>query len=86
MNSKSVSVYEFDFLNSLQNLFSVKFKITESLKLSYINFVKYLNICLYCIFFDWDSLHARLNSHYKAWSHKKKKHKKIKIKTYRKSV
>ena len=51
MNSKSVSVYEFDFLNSLQNLFSVKFKITESLKLSYINFVKYLNICLYCIFF-----------------------------------
>ena len=32
----------------------------------------------------WDSLHARLNSHYKAWSYKKKKHKKIKV--YRKSV
>ena len=31
-----------------------------------------------------DSLHARLNSHYKAWNCKKKKHKKIK--TYRKSV
>ena len=29
-------------------------------------------------FFNWDSLHARLNSHYKAWSYKKKKHKKIK--------
>ena len=23
-------------------------------------------------YFDWDSLHARLNSHYKAWSYKKK--------------
>ena len=30
------------------------------------------------IFFDWDSLHARLNSHCKAWSYKKKKHKSIK--------
>ena len=27
-------------------------------------------------FFNWDSLHARLNSHYEAWSYKKKKHKK----------
>ena len=27
--------------------------------------------------FNCDSLHARLNSHYKAWSYKKKKHKKI---------
>ena len=26
-------------------------------------------------FFNWNSLHARLNSHYKAWSYKKKKHK-----------
>ena len=30
-----------------------------------------------------DSLHARLNSHYKEWSYKKKKHKRIK--THRKS-
>ena len=30
------------------------------------------------IFLNWDSLHARLNSHYKVWSYKKKKHKKIK--------
>ena len=36
------------------------------------------------VFFNWDLLHARLNSHYKAWSYKKKKHKKIKA--YRKSV
>ena len=28
--------------------------------------------------FNWDSLNARLNSYYKAWSDKKKKHKKIK--------
>ena len=34
-------------------------------------------------FFYWDSLHASLNSHYKAWGYKKKKHKKIKA--YRKS-
>ena len=30
----------------------------------------------YYYFFNWDSLHARLNSHYEAWSYKKKKHKK----------
>ena len=35
-------------------------------------------------FLNWDSLHARLNSHYKAWSYKKKKHKKIKA--HKKSV
>ena len=35
-------------------------------------------------FFDRDSLHARLNSHYKAWSSKKKKHKKAE--SYRTSV
>ena len=35
-------------------------------------------------FFDWDSLHARLNSRYEAWSYNKKKHKKIKA--CRKSV
>ena len=29
-------------------------------------------------FFNWDSLHARLNSHYEAWRYKKEKHKKIK--------
>ena len=33
---------------------------------------------------NWDSLHARLNSHHEAWSYKKKKNKKIKA--YKKSV
>ena len=36
------------------------------------------------LFFNWDSFHARLNSHYKAWNYKKKKHKKIKA--YSKSL
>ena len=33
---------------------------------------------------NWHSLHVRLNTHYEAWSYKKKKHKKVKA--YRKSV
>ena len=28
------------------------------------------------LFLNWDSIYARLNSHYKAWNYKKKKHKK----------
>ena len=35
-------------------------------------------------FFDWNSLHAKLNIYYKAWSYKKRKHKKIKA--YMKSL
>ena len=35
-------------------------------------------------FLNWDSLHARLNNHYEAFSYKKKKHKKIKA--YKKPV
>ena len=31
------------------------------------------------IFLNWDSLHARLNSHYKAWSYNEKKQKKKKL-------
>ena len=39
-----------------------------------------------CLIFlkNCDSLHARLNSHYEAWSYKKKKHNKITA--YRKSI
>ena len=36
------------------------------------------------VFFNWDSAHARLKSHYEAWSYKKKKNKKIRA--HRKSV
>ena len=35
-------------------------------------------------YYNWDSFHARLNSHYKTWSYNKKKHKMINAK--RKSV
>ena len=35
-------------------------------------------------FFNWDSLHAKVNTHYEAWNYKKKKHKKIKA--YMKSL
>ena len=37
-------------------------------------------------FFTWDSLHARLSSHYKTWSYKKKKHKKITGNLFRKNL
>ena len=36
------------------------------------------------LFFHWNSLHAKLKSHCKSWSYKKKKYKKIRA--YRKSV
>ena len=44
-----------------------------------------LPVCEKLVFLkNWDSLHARLNSHYKAQSYKKKMHKKITA--YKKSV
>ena len=46
-------------------------------------FLLYINEIPSDFFFNWDSLHARLNSHYKAWSYKKSTKK---ITGYRKSV
>ena len=43
-----------------------------------------LTLYLFIYFFNWDSLHARLNSHYEAWSYKKGSTEKIT--GYRKSV
>ena len=41
-----------------------------------------MNSYQYSYFFlNSDLLHANLNSHYKVWSYKKKKHKKIKAKS-----
>ena len=54
------------FLNILFNRFCPMEKSVVTPHIAYINF-----------FFDWDSLHARLNSHYKAWSYKKGSTKKI---------
>ena len=45
-------------------------------KISYLN-LTYISSLVLSFLFTWDSLHARLNSLYKAWSYKKKKHKKI---------
>ena len=45
-------------------------------KLAFVVWAKFVSF--FCFLFNWDSFHARLNSHYKTWSHKKKKHKKIK--------
>ena len=41
------------------------------------------NLKNWLFFFNWYSLHAKLNSYYEAWKYKKKKHKKIK--THKKS-
>ena len=46
--------------------------------------IKWKTHIFFIFFFNWDSLHARLISHYKTWSYKNKKYKKIKV--YRKSV
>ena len=40
--------------------------------------------CTKKFFCSWDSLHGRLDSHYRVWSYMKKKHKKIKA--YQKSI
>ena len=50
---------------------------TTSRHLSFSSFIMTSNIYIFVIF-NWDSFHARLNSHYKTWSYKKKKHKNIK--------
>ena len=56
----------------------------STLNFRYQNVKKQAISSLCYFFFNWDSLHPRLNSHYKAWSYKKKKDKKIKA--YRKSL
>ena len=42
------------------------------------------SIFFFFFFINWYSLHARLNSHYEAWSYKKRKHKNVKA--YRISI
>ena len=68
----SQSQYLF-FLSFSFFLLLISFMQKISLKLQKIHFLK-----------NWDSLHAKLNSHYKAWSYRKRKHKKIKA--YRQSL
>ena len=63
-----------------------RYKVINEIKIKNLAFFYTINsfkLALY-LFFNWDSLHGRLNNHYKAWSYNKKKHKKIKA--YRKSL
>ena len=48
------------------------------------SYVEIVALSFFESFLNWNSLHARLNGRYKAWSYKKKKHKNIKI--YRESL
>ena len=66
------------------HLIQKKNKVTIFAIVTQYNIQTYISVLFFCFFFNCDSLHSRLNSHYEAWSYKKKKH--IKIKTYRKSV
>ena len=50
----------------------------------FMNYSRVVSILFSRVFLNWDSLHARLNSYYEAWSYKKKKHKKIRA--HRKSA
>ena len=82
---------EFNFLKIYSNSFSIKVIHINSIcqlnegQVSSISYsCRSFLLLLFFLFFNWDLLHARLNSHCKAWSYKKRKHKKIK--TYRKSV
>ena len=54
------------------NVFVFTF-ITQQFKQNDVLHIKYL---VQKVFFNWDSLHSRLNSHYEGWSYKKMKHKK----------
>ena len=58
-------LYLFEWSGSLARKDSAKFE-KKSLKTCDLVFMSYLND----FFFNWDSLHAKLNSHYKAWSYK----------------
>ena len=66
------------FLQNVTNLHINKYKIKSATSvMSY-----FLWGAVWYILFNWDSLHAKLDSHYKAWSYKKKKCKKIKAYTW----
>ena len=73
-------------VSTLKEFRSDSLTLTELLRNSVCDPRLYLKLSLFCniFFFNCDSLHARLNSHYEAWSYKKKKHRKVKA--YRKSV
>ena len=84
--------HSYSFTFNLQSFYELKHKVHHFSKslygISHFDYVLFLlkfvftlgehqkNVNLF--FFNWDSFHVRLNSHYKVWSYKKKKHRKIK--------
>ena len=71
MINRTYSTYNYPSLEK-------KFKAPKSTqKISFYGNIGELPIYLFFFFFNWDSLHARLNSHYETQSYKKNKHKKI---------
>ena len=59
-------------------IFSKLLVVSESSIKIKVTLHRALIVILLTFFFSWDSLYARPNSHYEAWSCKKKKHKKLK--------
>ena len=86
INSKAYGIIMSLNWNSKTQIFECLVKQSSDLDVCSIDRVLYReNFSGKNIFFNWDSLHARLNGHYKSWSYKKRK-KNEKIKAYRKSV
>ena len=57
------------------SIFATNFMSTWK-KICYFPLMNLKKMFTFFFFFNWDSLHARLNSHYEAWSYMKKKKKK----------
>ena len=81
----------YDIANTFNNYFASIAETTKKKKNIHINifpiiFQMKIVALYFCnfIFFNWYSLHARLNNHYEAWSYKKRKHKKVKA--YKKPI
>ena len=67
----------------IENIKSEFEKISNNLVEVHNKDVRYM-VDYFFLFLNWYSLHARLSSHYEAWSYKKRKHKKVT--SYRKSI
>ena len=60
-----------------ENVLLFKIRKCVSLKTIKLLFVTLTYLTVIFFFSNWDSLHARLNSHYKAWSYKKRRKKRL---------
>ena len=81
--AKNWAVWNYLVFSFLLRLLNVKFLVLGSKNWSQFSIVS-KSILEYIFLIGIHSLHARLNSHYEAWSYTKKKHKKVKA--YMKSL